>query len=152
MKTTKLLLLYALLFCIVLPVRSQSIKTTAEAKYSYDAAGNRISRAISSVIALRSDVSKEDDFTPSMVFIETDAEVSVYPNPTEGAFTVDISNVPAETECEICIYDTQGRLMEKRNISHSRRVFFDISSYKSGIYFLRMTIGEKASTTKIMKK
>ena len=66
------------------------------------------------------------------------AEVNLYPNPTRGQLTMDISGVEIQNE-RIQIRTMTGSLVEERIIS-TNKVQLDLSTYDDGIYFIQ--IGE----------
>ncbi len=62
--------------------------------------------------------------------------ISIYPNPTTDRITIENSVATNHFE----LYDITGKLLERKNISVAK-FEIDLSSYRSGIYFL--TLGEK---------
>jgi hypothetical protein len=82
-----------------------------------------------------------------------EAEIRIYPNPTEGRFAVQIDNVPDEEIAgEIYLMDMKGRLLERKKISLERKLDFDLSREVAGVYILNIQLGEEISTWKIIKK
>ena len=75
------------------------------------------------------------------------AEVSIYPNPTNGQFSLTI-NASANGSATVRIYDLLGQTIKEQEISISNgvnRLMFDIRGCSSGIYMLyyRDQIGSK---------
>jgi hypothetical protein len=133
--------------------------------YSYDSSGNRTGRTIvlekGLIATLRSGTSEEPE--EEIVFSEKlpyssdienwEADIRIYPNPTEGRFAVKIDNVPAEEIVgEIYLLDMKGRLLEKRNIGSERNFDFDLSREVAGVYILNIHLDKEESTWKIIKK
>jgi hypothetical protein len=82
-----------------------------------------------------------------------EADIRIYPNPTEGRLAVKIDNIPdEEITGEIYLLDMNGRLLEKRSISSERKFDFDLSREVAGVYILNIHLGEEVSTWKIIKK
>jgi len=67
-------------------------------------------------------------------------DISVYPNPNNGVFTLKIDQ--KYQNAEVAIIDFFGRLLSTETISNSQSAIeksFDLSAYGAGIYFLRIT-------------
>ncbi|MEA4840820.1 MAG: T9SS type A sorting domain-containing protein [Bacteroidales bacterium] len=118
--------------------------------YTYDSAGNRISRQY--VVELRSaTVPKAEgiDSTSVETFLE-DLSVSVYPNPTKGALAVKATNVPKDKKVSMKLYSPQGMQLQSIDIIEGTTPI-NMSTYSSGWYLLRVSTGEKALDFKIIK-
>ena len=77
--------------------------------------------------------------------------IRIYPNPTQGRFAVEINNVPDHASGQIHLLNSQGRLLEKKNIRSERKIDFDLSRELPGVYILNVQLGETISTWKIIK-
>ena len=75
---------------------------------------------------------------------ETDADVSVYPNPSGDI--VNVKSIHAVESLEL--FDVQGRLLQTTLASPA----IDISARATGIYFLRIKTGKGISVLKISRK
>jgi len=130
------------------PVFSQTVT------YSYDAAGNRTAKT--ATVAKAPQAPNELQTVTDIPNVVTGKDILVYPNPTQGHFTVDIANLSHENlKGEAYLYDTNGRLIEKKSIhSHSvhKKLGFDLTHKATGTYILRLRIGENTFTWKIIKK
>jgi len=64
-----------------------------------------------------------------------DISTKVYPNPSEGVFTVELINMDHIEEAELKVYNVQAQLLQSKTI---KGIFteVDISSYSSGLYWL----------------
>lgn len=77
--------------------------------------------------------------------------VVVYPNPSNSVFNIDISKVNIQSEAvELELYSTYGILVHKRSLSNSIEKI-DLSDYAGGLYFLRLSLGDKVSVEKLIK-
>ncbi len=72
-------------------------------------------------------------------------EVSLYPNPNNGNFTLELVGVNAQ---EYAIYDISGRIIESNAVS-SPVINFDMQ-LSTGTYFIRITAGKEVITRKIV--
>jgi hypothetical protein len=76
------------------------------------------------------------------------ANISMYPNPTQGSLNVSINNYKAETiKMEIC--NTQGQLVKTDDILKSVSTF-DLSSLPKGIYIVQLSNGNIKYSRKIV--
>jgi hypothetical protein len=71
-------------------------------------------------------------------------ELSVYPNPNEGIFTLEtaVSGV-------LTIYNSAGKLVARQEVSSGRKDI-DISQAGTGMYFLQLQTKEGLVTKKIV--
>jgi hypothetical protein len=115
--------------------------------YTYDNAGNRISRGI---ITLRS--SREDAPSPEPLsdFISKQ-EIKLYPNPTRGILMVELPGLSEPVQGEIRIINSSGQ-----TVKHSRNIAlqntFDLGGQANGIYLLRITLNDETMTWKVIKQ
>ncbi|MEQ8475756.1 MAG: FG-GAP-like repeat-containing protein [Fulvivirga sp.] len=73
--------------------------------------------------------------------------VSIYPNPTSGELKFEKNNDNIRL---IRVFDYSGKmLIEKTEIGHDNRI--DLTSYKSGIYFIHLQTDKELITHKIQK-
>ncbi len=116
--------------------------------YSYDAAGNRIERK-----TIKLTKSTEAIRAQASVFIDelSKRTVKIYPNPTKGQLKVEIFELDNSDKGTISIYNRQGRLITKKNISVST-LDFDISTQPDGLYVMHIEINGQVSTWKILKQ
>jgi hypothetical protein len=145
-----------LLFVLFLLFVSEALYSQGMCAYRYDNAGNRISRW--------GGADPEDPPPPEDGDEEESAElrsagfeqiewgsVKIYPNPTEGRFSVEVLNLSNDKKGEISLYNTSGK-----TIIHKKMVQgvipFDLISYPEGIYILTIKIEDEISNWKIIKK
>ncbi|MCD4793545.1 MAG: T9SS type A sorting domain-containing protein [Bacteroidales bacterium] len=76
----------------------------------------------------------------------------IYPNPTNGVFTISCENSPFKKEIrEILITDITGKIVYSKNHIDNNEITINISSEKSGIYFLKFISNNKIINSKIIK-
>jgi hypothetical protein len=94
--------------------------------------------------------------------------ISLYPNPTNGNFVVSISNESEESEngikeeeeyetaaqekYTVCVYDIMGQMIFNSVMNDNSKLRINISDYSNGIYFLKITDGNRSFNTKIIKR
>jgi hypothetical protein len=78
--------------------------------------------------------------------------INVYPNPNNGEFSVEF--IGMSREVEISVIDFAGRLILEDKIlditAEKMEKQFDLSNYERGVYFLRITHGDKVSYKKVV--
>jgi hypothetical protein len=76
---------------------------------------------------------------------------SIYPNPAKTNFSLDLSNNSAEN-CNMCIFDATGALIKNYNFGNKSIIKekIDISDLKTGVYFVKTSLGSKNSTRKLV--
>ncbi len=86
----------------------------------------------------------------------TIVNVDILPNPTDGVFKVNVSNLPtAENYANIEIYDIQGKLIQQRNIGKFDNDFigsFSLYAYPAGTYLVRIATPEISILEKLVKQ
>ena len=119
-------------------------------KYTYDSAGNRLTRQKEIVVQTRGALSDEEE--PSVYEEElSETKVTIYPNPTRGMLKVDISGVEKFENARISLYDLTGTLMQQwGSISQSNAV--DISDRTPGMYIMQIVYNGNTSSWKIIKE
>ena len=78
-------------------------------------------------------------------------DISVYPNPNNGIFTLKIDNENRNTD--IAIIDFFGRELNSEMIRNQAGEIvktLDLTTYGSGVYFLQITQGDKISYKKVV--
>jgi hypothetical protein len=140
--------------------------------YSYDASGNRILRqpvnpTLSHAAGLRSAGTGTEMIDPGRDGSKDEAKnvegsigaipenplqpaVTVYPNPTDRFFTVNIPSWHKDVTGEIRIYDSVGKILYIRNITGEMESF-DLSGYDAGIYMAEISVDGKKLIYKIVK-
>ena len=119
-------------------------------KYTYDNAGNRLTRQKEIVVQTRGALSDEEE--PSVYEEElSETKVTIYPNPTRGMLKVDISGVEKFENARISLYDLTGKLLQQwAGISQSNEI--DLSERTPGMYIMQIVYNGNASSWKIIKE
>lgn len=119
--------------------------------YSYDAAGNRISRTI----ILSRNMAKRQSAKAMESREYTDRislrEVRLSPNPTQGLVKVSITGMSPDDACALNVHTMGGQLVEKKTFTGNGTTV-DLSGRPDGIYLLDITVNGEKTTWKIIKK
>jgi hypothetical protein len=73
---------------------------------------------------------------------------SVYPNPGYGLFTVELGNASSKS---VEVFDVTGRLILSDKTS-SEKFVVNISTYPSGVYYLKVSTSDAVKTIKLIKE
>ncbi|MBK8847441.1 MAG: T9SS type A sorting domain-containing protein [Bacteroidetes bacterium] len=74
--------------------------------------------------------------------------VNVYPNPTDGIFTIDVTG--NATDITIAIYDNKGAMLHTTNESDGNKYVYDLSNQPKGIYYIRVLSKNGIVTKKLV--
>ena len=137
------------LFVISLFISVFSVNAYADrVVYSYDASGNRIQSQ--KQIRLRDAENGSDQDTIPLRESLSSHRITIYPNPTKGQFSVEITGSAIPDNSSISIYNLQGSVIYQNDEPDILNEI-DLSSQLNGIYMLRITIDSETSTWKIIK-
>lgn len=78
---------------------------------------------------------------------EETAFMQIYPNPATDLIYFEIPAFAEEDKIQIEIYDASGRLV---NLSKPQTNSLDISSYPTGIYFIKALVGQRVYHSKLL--
>lgn len=129
------------IFCFIGNMQGQNVIS-----YSYDNAGNRIKKEI--VMSKMKDA-KSDEQSYSEMLQKHD--IHIYPNPTEGDLTISISNVDNSNQVSIMLYEVNGTLVKQAKLENGQAIM-NIQNKAPGIYMMQISVDEKSTTWKIIKK
>ena len=77
--------------------------------------------------------------------------ITIYPNPTGGAFAVGITNIPDGIKRKMVLYSmSRKELFLKEDFDELTEI--DVSTQQSGTYILKIILGDKQTTWKIVKE
>jgi Secretion system C-terminal sorting domain len=139
MKKTIFLFFLLLVACIA----------SAQVSFGYDAAGNRISRTI--VLAKSLTKAATTDSIPPATEMLGELQVKIYPNPTQGRLSVQVTGLPEGTSGTLGIFTLQGQPVLQGEASSSP-TDLDIGGQPAGTYILRINAGGTTTTWKIIKQ
>lgn len=80
-------------------------------------------------------------FGPVSVDVESVNRISVFPNPSDGQFTVEIPGMESNEELELQVADMTGKIISKRSVSlaeGTNQFMIDGSLMEKGIYLVRL--------------
>lgn len=76
--------------------------------------------------------------------------IRIYPNPNNGRFTMELSTDREPEEATLNIYGMMGNLVSQETLPRESRYQMDLSRHPQGIYFLRVTAGDRSETEKVV--
>lgn len=128
-------------------------------EYTYDAAGNRLTRTIIFPSQLRSvaiaaNEEPEEELPPQQKVYSDNlnqATFLIYPNPTKGLLKVEINGNMENKPVSLQMYDMNGRVLPQESNTVSS-VTFSLGNQPTGIYILRLTSDTEKKEWKIIKE
>ena len=141
----KSILLLLLLAAFALQGETQNTVT-----YTYDQAGNRLSRTI---IFAPMNAKRNHQSTDNVVLKETLGErtIKVFPNPTRGALGIEIQGGDPKHEIRLMIYSGAGAVLYNQPATEGLNPI-DMTQYTQGWYVLRVVAGTEKIEYKIVKE
>ena len=85
----------------------------------------------------------------------SEAIYKIYPNPTHGQFSINISSLKSSPNDYYTIYNMVGNMVLKKKIENNSGNYIeksDISSFANGIYFIEISVNGNKITLKIIKE
>jgi hypothetical protein len=137
----KILILSIILIAVII---FQTALSTPHYSFTYDAAGNRTGRTW--VTPRQGEPAQETTFKN----VITNHDITLYPNPTEGWFSVRITNLSKDDTGSLNLIDMSGKNIYT-NSSLSEITNVDLSHSPAGAYFMKIRIGTKEEAIKIIK-
>lgn len=92
---------------------------------------------------------KGKDDSVEFEIADFDTEIKMYPNPSNGIFSVNIPNFSNENEIYIQIFNTEGQL-KKQLIADNSILNVNLSEYQQGLYFVKINSAELSCTQKML--
>jgi hypothetical protein len=80
------------------------------------------------------------------------ASFKVYPNPTPGLFTLEISNFDLKEKANVTIYGVRGERIQEKEIFGEQRPVFSIEGQLPGIYLIRVLGNNLIGIKRIIKQ
>ncbi|MCK9422000.1 MAG: T9SS type A sorting domain-containing protein [Bacteroidales bacterium] len=89
------------------------------------------------------------DLIPEM---EAGVFFRVYPNPTNDKFYLELDPTYRDAQAHVQIFGMVGGLIQKEELTGSDRYEFSLGGKSPGIYFIRVLVGDRLETKKIIKQ
>ena len=115
--------------------------------FNYDANGNRILRQIE----IGGGRGEAATATIGAMESHEPIEVALYPNPTEGRFSVGIANAESGERVRATVTTVTGEVLCDKTVA-DQTTEFDLTSQPAGIYLLRLTVRGESQVWKVIKK
>lgn len=142
----KLIMTFCLTF-FTCSVFSQSIK------FAYDENGNRVSRIT---------ISKDAPDRPpdTLRFIQSKSQmiqphgnvtISIFPNPTSDIINIQCKEIDNPIDLDLNLFSSKGELLKTLKINNLNQTM-DVGGYPNGIYHLKINVGNRTESWKIIKR
>ncbi|MCQ2303221.1 MAG: T9SS type A sorting domain-containing protein [Bacteroidales bacterium] len=146
-KRINILLVLAML-CAAVSLKAQN----ATVHFNYDANGNRTMRYLTfqKVEENGKSTDADNEALPSAIDFIASSQVSLYPNPTYGKFTVALTEM-GEMNILATLSTTTGAVIQQCKLTDLQSTF-DLSGQPAGVYLLRLSTDEETQVWKIVKQ
>jgi hypothetical protein len=154
MKVVKLKLLFILIVMLHISIVSMSnAQNTTSVRFSYDMAGNRLTRTVH---LPPNNIKKHTGNTETNDSIAVqsslgDYVITVFPNPTKGALTIEVKGGNMDEKVNTLIFLSNGRQLQSIQAKVGI-IPVDMTKYTSGWYILRICIGSETADFKVIKQ
>jgi lysyl endopeptidase len=76
-------------------------------------------------------------------------DVNIYPNPTNGEITIDLSMVNKK-DLQLNIYNSTGAIVRREQFKNARGLLrYSLADYAKGLYFIEIRSGDQATVRKV---
>ena len=133
-------------------------------KYSYDETGNRIKRELVTTMSLMPTTTDSievellfEPYTASLLPNNNDVngqdafKVQVYPNPSNGIYTIELLDLQVNEKGMLQVYSLMGQLVQEYRSLHTIQSI-NISGVVPGYYLLRVVLGDKIVQKTLIKQ
>jgi hypothetical protein len=76
----------------------------------------------------------------------------IYPNPTLGQFTLELSDVRETSTIKVEIFSLIGESIMNIELPEMKQYLFDLSARQPGIYLIRVMKGDDVGVGKVVKQ
>jgi hypothetical protein len=84
------------------------------------------------------EVQKKDNPITKSEVIDNQVDINIYPNPTDGAFKIDLPTQHEKTDWVIQILNGQGKEILKQKTDSQASMEVDLRQYPAGMYIIRL--------------
>jgi hypothetical protein len=144
----KLTFYFFLLFLLSFSI--QGVCQSNVVSYSYDNAGNRISRRVVVYNTNLQHAKKTVDPAPVEEQLG-ERTIKVFPNPTKGSLAVDITGGNDKDQLRLILYNADGKQLLNKQVQPGTTPV-NMTAYPAAYYILRVQAGEKVTEFKIIKQ
>ena len=137
-----------LLSLFLMTLFTVSVHADGIINYTYDGSGNRTSAE--RIINLRQAETDSTGKVKPMLHELTSHRITIYPNPTDGNFSIEIGTPETIEQASITIYNMSGTIIYRDDEPDAVNEI-DITSSPDGMYLLIIRIDGENSTWKIIK-
>ncbi len=126
------------------------IAQSNKVSYTYDQAGNRITRTIT----LNSAGAKQHTETTDSVVVKDmigERTITVYPNPTKGALNIEITGGDDKSRIHLMLFNADGKRLQNKTVQPGIHPI-DMTAYPVAFYILKVQDGDKFTEYKIIKQ
>ena len=139
--------LWEIILCTSAMLLASLTSSAQSITYSYDAAGNRVSRGLT-VSRMRKQEKKTLNLAAGN---NLEGKVRLTGDSRTGSVTVEIIGHRTGDRCEVCLYALSGENLLQLQLSEPS-VTFSLGAYPDGIYIVSVTLNGESEAWKITKR
>ncbi|MEI7980656.1 MAG: choice-of-anchor J domain-containing protein [Bacteroidota bacterium] len=102
--------------------------------------------------AAKTMVTKTVEVADAVPAMEPGSFFKVYPNPTNDKFYLEMDPTYLDSQVQVQIFGMVGGLIRKEELTGNNRYEFSLGGKPAGIYFIRVLVGDRLETKKIIKQ
>ena len=137
-----------LIICLLLVLNVVAHSQTTQVEYTYDNAGNRTSRQIVPIPSKSAFLSDTIEISKEVM---GEKIIRLFPNPTAGILTMDISNMDLGEPVTIMVTEMNGKILLKK-VQTCTNFKIDLTAQPKGFYILSAIVGTDRKEWKIIKE
>jgi hypothetical protein len=80
------------------------------------------------------------------------ASFKVYPNPTPGLFTLELTGFDLKEKVDVTIYGVRGERIQQKEVLGEQYSVFSLKDQRPGIYFIRVLSNKLVGVKRIIKQ
>ncbi|MCL2072336.1 MAG: T9SS type A sorting domain-containing protein [Marinilabiliaceae bacterium] len=160
----KILIIIAVMIICNIDLAGQQLPSTSSINYTYDNAGNRVSRVytisivkpktaeveIETEIETEIEIEGEGKEEEETLLLIEDSKIEVYPNPVKDELFVEIMNGDNKETYRLVIFDSTGKMVNDTKRQGNGKEPIDMSMFPSGVYYLIISTKEGKLEFKIV--
>lgn len=139
--------LWEIILCTSAMLLASLTSSAQSITYSYDAAGNRVSRGVT-VSRMRKQEKKTLNLADGN---NLEGKVRLTGDSRKGSVTVEIIGHRTGDRCEVCLYALSGENLLQLQLSEPS-VTLSLGAYPDGIYIVSVTLNGESEAWKITKR
>ncbi len=122
-------------------------------KFNYDACGNRVAKIM---VSKETKTTIADSLLPNVIkdepkLVLPDFTIAISPNPTNNFIQVHFDGLNNDMDADAFLFTAKAELISSFQLKANEQTI-DLSNFTPGVYFLKVRVGGKVESWKIIKQ